>query len=330
MLQTQPKSLIVVLSRGRPNLQVMKTTIYTHNSGLNHDTGFSHPERAERLTAVFSVLDGSAYAPLPRGDVYAASEEQILRAHPMHYIDHIRDSVPDRGHAQIDDDTILSPGSWAAALHAAGAVCAAVDDVATGKTTRAFCAMRPPGHHAEPATSMGFCLFNNIFIGARHAQEAHGLQKIAIVDFDVHHGNGTDAMTRRHNGSILFISTHQYPLWPMTGLEEDNDESVLNFTLPPDSGSERFRTLYENKVFPALNRFAPDLLMISAGFDAHRDDPLAQLNLTEDDFTWVTRELAAIANTHCKGQVISVLEGGYNLDALKTCVDAHLSALIAD
>lgn len=305
----------------------MKTTIYTHPSGLAHDTGFSHPERAERLLVVQSVFETAPFSALPRGDVKPANEDQILRAHPMHYIDHIRNAMPDKGHAQIDADTILSPKSWDAALHAAGAVCAAVDDVAAGKTTRAFCAMRPPGHHAEPATSMGFCLFNNIFIGARHAQAAHNIEKIAIVDFDVHHGNGTDAMTRRHDGSILFISTHQYPLWPMTGLEEDNDESVLNFTLAPHAGSEEFRSVYEKKVFPALHDFKPDLLMISAGFDAHRDDPLAQLGLTEDDFEWVTEKLVHIANQHAKGRIISVLEGGYNLEALRSSLSAHLAAL---
>lgn len=305
----------------------MKTTLYSHDSGLEHDTGFSHPERADRLKVVFELFGEAPFSSLPRGIVKPASEEQILLAHPFRYIEHIRNSIPDHGHSQIDADTVVSPKSWEAAMHAAGAVCSAVDDVARNKTDRAFCAMRPPGHHAEPSTSMGFCLFNNIFIGARHAQAAHGFNKVAIVDFDVHHGNGTDAMTRQHNGSILFISTHQYPLWPMTGLEEDNDQSAMNFTLPPNSGSESFRKLYNEKVFPALRAFAPDLLMISAGFDAHRDDPLAQLNLVEEDYEWVTGELVEIANESAKGRIVSVLEGGYNLDALKTSVASHLRAL---
>lgn len=305
----------------------MKTTIYTHHTGLLHDTGFSHPERADRLAVIHALLDEAPYSTLPRGEAKPATEESILLAHPLSYIDHIRDSIPGKGHAEIDADTILSSHSWKAALHAAGAVCGAVDDIASGRTTRAFCAMRPPGHHAEPSTSMGFCLFNNVFIGARHAQVTHGFEKIAIVDFDVHHGNGTDAMTRRHDGSILFISSHQYPLWPMTGLEEDNDDSVMNFTLPPNSGSESFRTLYSKKIFPALHNFTPDLVMISAGFDAHRDDPLAQLNLTEEDFSWVTTGLCQIADTHAKGRIVSVLEGGYNLNALKNSVAAHLTAL---
>lgn len=305
----------------------MKTTIYTHHTGLLHDTGFSHPERAERLAVIHALLDEAPFSSLPRAVVAPADEDKLLLAHPLSYIDHIRDSIPGKGHAEIDADTILSPQSWEAALHAAGAVCGAVDDIASGRTTRAFCAMRPPGHHAEPSTSMGFCLFNNVFIGARHAQVTHGFEKIAIVDFDVHHGNGTDAMTRRHDGSILFISSHQYPLWPMTGLEEDNDDSVMNFTLPPNSGSESFKTLYSKKIFPALHNFSPDLVMISAGFDAHRDDPLAQLNLTEEDFSWVTTGLCQIADTHAKGRIVSVLEGGYNLIALKNSVAAHLTTL---
>ena len=305
----------------------MKTTLYSHISGLRHDTGHSHPERAERLAVIFDLFGENPFSKLTLGNVRPAKEEQILRAHPLHYIEHIQKSVPDQGHKQIDDDTIVSPGSWDAAMHAAGAVCSAVDDIAAGKTTRAFCAMRPPGHHAEPATSMGFCLFNNIFIGARHAQATHGFNKVAIVDFDVHHGNGTDAMTRRHDGSILFISSHQDHLWPYTGLEEDNTESVMNFMLPPKSGSESFRKLYNEKVFPALTHFAPDLLMISAGFDAHKDDPLAQMRLVEDDFEWVTNELGKIADQSAKGRIVSVLEGGYNLEALKASAAAHLRAL---
>ncbi len=305
----------------------MKTSIYTNEAGLAHDTGFSHPERIDRLRAVYEVLEQKPFCDWPQIKAGLASQDQILLAHPYHYIERLRDSVPDKGHKSIDDDTIVSPGSWDAALHAAGAVCAAVDDVITDKTTRAFCPIRPPGHHAEPTHSMGFCLFNNIFIGARHAQEKHGIEKIAIVDFDVHHGNGTDTMTRHHDGSILFISTHQYPLWPMTGLEMDNDENVMNFTLPPESGSDKFRALYQKNVLPALDRFKPDLLMISAGFDAHRLDPLAQLNLETEDFDWVTRELCAVADRHCGGRVVSVLEGGYNLDALRECVTVHLKAL---
>ncbi len=306
----------------------MKTTIYTHESGLAHDTGFSHPERAERLATLQKMFSEPPFSELEIKNAPKASEEQLLLAHPLHYIQHIQNSIPEKGHAECDADTILCPKSWEAALHAAGAVCQAVDDIAADQTARAFCAMRPPGHHAEPGLSMGFCLFNNIFIGARHAQESGAFKKIAIVDFDVHHGNGTDVMTRNHDSSIFFISTHQYPLWPMTGLEEDNDESVMNFALPPNSGSDFFRTLYKNKVFPALDRFAPDLLMISAGFDAHKLDPLAQINLETEDYGWVTEELAKIADRHAGGRIVSVLEGGYSLEALKDSAAAHIKALM--
>lgn len=305
----------------------MKTALYTHESSVRHDTGLSHPESMDRIKTLLELFEAEPFSSIEQRPVTGATEEQILLAHPYHYLEHIRASLPDHGHHQIDSDTVISSGSWDAALHAAGAVCSAVDDIAAGQTDRAFCAIRPPGHHAEPAASMGFCLFNNIFIGARHAQVTHGFPKVAIVDFDVHHGNGTDTMTRNHDGSIFFISTHQYPLWPMTGLEEDNDECVMNLTLPPESGSENFRTIYEKKVFPALEKFAPDLLMVSAGFDAHKDDPLAQINLVEEDFEWVTSKLVKIADKFAQGRIVSVLEGGYNLDALKASVAAHLRAL---
>lgn len=305
----------------------MVTTIYTHEAGLLHDTGSSHKERADRLRVIYDLLNEKPFSELPRVKTKPASEDRLTLAHPYSYVQHIEGSIPNNGHVALDSDTVVSPGSWEAALHTVGAVCDAVDDVIAGKTKRAFCPMRPPGHHAEPAVSMGFCLFNNVFIGARHAQEKHGIEKVAIIDFDVHHGNGTDSMARRHDGSILFISTHQYPLWPMTGLEDDNDECVLNFVLPPDSGSDLFRKTYMEKVFPALNDFAPDLLIISAGFDAHKDDQISQINLTEDDFKWVTEELCKIADRHADGRVVSVLEGGYNLESLKTSVAAHLLGL---
>jgi acetoin utilization deacetylase AcuC-like enzyme len=308
-------------------LKPMKTTVYTHPSGLSHDTGPTHAESIARLETILALLKEEPFSQLPIIDAIAATEEQILRAHHFNYFEKVLETLPDQGHVNIDSDTVLSPGSWKAALHAAGAVCQAVDDIAAGKTTRAFCAMRPPGHHAEPHQSMGFCLFNNIFIGARQAQEIHGVEKIAIVDFDVHHGNGTDYMTRRHDGSILFISTHQSPLWPMTGLEDDNDDTVMNFTLAPETGSAECRALYEKKVFPELEDFAPDLLMISAGFDAHKADPLAQLNWEVDDYAWLTKKLSDIADKYCDGKIVSVLEGGYNLDALSTCLAAHLKGL---
>lgn len=304
-----------------------KLCIYTHPSALEHDTGFSHPENIARITALNETIKSSLLSHIPLVTAPAATEDQILLAHSYGYLSHVRSLIPEKGHSQIDNDTIVSPGSYDAALRAAGAVCQAVDDVMESKVKAGFSLMRPPGHHAEPELSMGFCLFNSIFIGARHAQEKHGAAKVAIVDFDVHHGNGTDSMARRHDGSILFVSTHQYPLWPMSGLEEDNDETVLNFTMPPGSGPDIFRKLYNDKVLPALDAFAPDLLMISAGFDAHRLDPLAQLNLETEDFSWVTSALKYIADRHCEGRIVSVLEGGYNLEALTSSVAAHLAAL---
>lgn len=306
-------------------------TIYTHPSALAHDTGPGHPEcpaRMEMLHGLFAGLDRDTY---PLVTPRAATMEEIGRAHPLHYIQGIEEAVPVTGYGAVDGDTILSPSTWDAAIHAAGAACQAVDDVMAGKTTAAFCAMRPPGHHAEIARAMGFCLFNNVFIGARHAQAEHGVKRVAIVDFDVHHGNGTDAMTRAHHhekhGDILYISTHEFPLFPMSGDPEDNEEFVKNWTLRAGDGSAAFRALYETKVFPALNAFKPDLLMISAGFDAHRDDPLAGLALTEDDFEWVTAGLKKIAALHSGGKIVSVLEGGYNLDALRNSTAAHLRAL---
>lgn len=301
----------------------MKTTIYTHESALLHETGPGHPECAARLLALKETL-----APYPHKQAPAATQDQLLLAHPLSYIQALQDAIPGTGLIALDGgDTITSSDGYQAALHASGAACAAVDDVIGGETQTAFCAMRPPGHHAEPDRAMGFCLFNHIFIGARHAQIAHDVQKIAIVDFDVHHGNGTDAMARRHDGSILYISTHQYPLWPMSGLEEDNEDSVKNFTLPAGADGPALRALYEAKIFPALHAFKPDLLMISAGFDGHAADPLAGWHLHEEDFGWVTMELKKIAAAYAHGKVVSVLEGGYDLTALPACVRAHLHAL---
>jgi acetoin utilization deacetylase AcuC-like enzyme len=308
----------------------MKTTLYTHPSSLRHETG--HLEGPQRIEALNDLFESAPFTDWPRQSGRAATEEEIGRAHPLHYIQAIENSIPDEGAVYLDGgDTVITPGSWAAAIHAAGAVCQAVDDVMSRATENAFCAMRPPGHHAEPTRAMGFCLFNNIFIGARHAQEQHGVRKIAIIDFDVHHGNGTDAMTRQHHhekhGEILYISTHQFPLFPMTGDPEDNEEYVQNWTLHEGDGSTEFRALYESKVFPAIDKFKPELIMLSAGFDAHRDDPYAGLTLLEDDFGWVTRQIRQIAALHASERIVSVLEGGYHLEALKNSVSAHLLAL---
>jgi acetoin utilization deacetylase AcuC-like enzyme len=299
----------------------MKCHLYIARSGLRHDTGPGHPECPARLETVLDLLESAPFAAWPRGTVREAEWEEIIRAHDENYVYALQDAMPDRGLARIDADTVVSPGSWQAALDAAGAVCAAVGDVMNGAASRAFCAVRPPGHHAGVRNAEGFCLLNNVMIGALHAQH-HGAAKVAIVDFDVHHGNGTDAMTRLH-GNIFYASTHQWPLYPGTGGPgTDLDGRIVNRTLAADSTPADFRAAYDNAILPALDRFAPDLLLISAGFDAHRDDPLASLSLTEDDFAWITRQLAA----RCP-RIVSVLEGGYNLPALHAGLAAHLEQL---
>lgn len=306
-----------------------KLQIYTHPSALAHDTGPGHPERQGRLRVLMDLFSEKPFNTLKRIEAPKARREWIARAHDDSYITTIHDSAPKTRSIMLDTDTVMSPATLDAALHAAGAPCQAVEDIAAGKTQRAFCAMRPPGHHAEPNLPMGFCIFNNIFIGARHAQDQCGFKKIAIVDFDVHHGNGTETMTRRAE-NIFFISSHQAPLWPGTGDPRDNiDGQILNVTLNAGDGGDAFRNLYEREVFPALNDFKPDLLMISAGFDAHKDDPLAGLNLVEDDYAWITTELVKIADRHAKGRIVSVLEGGYDLNALKSSAAMHLKSLMA-
>lgn len=308
----------------------MALTLYTNPAGLRHDTGPGHPESQARLAALRELFEEEpAFAALPLIETGEAAPEQLYRAHDINYIMSLEERLPDHGLSYLDADTVLCPDSWDAALQGAGAVCRAVDDIASGAdNSRAFCAIRPPGHHAEPGQAMGFCLLNNIFIGARHAQEVHGLRRIAIIDFDVHHGNGTDSMTRRA-ADIFYISTHQFPCYPGTGDPADNiDGKILNCALPPGSGSTAFRAAYTDIILPALDEFKPDLLMISAGFDAHRADPLAQLELTESDFNWLTAALVKTATRHCHGKIVSALEGGYNLEALKTSVAAHLEALL--
>lgn len=302
-------------------------SLYIPREGLEHQTGSGHPESPERLQAVLSLLAKAPYKNLRCIAPNEAELKWIRRAHDSRYIERIEESIPDHGQTYLDNDTVISPGSWSAALTAAGAVCQAVDDIIGGKTTRAFCAVRPPGHHAFPDHAEGFCLFNNIFIGALHAQSL-GMKKIAIVDFDVHHGNGSDAMARKHE-NVFYASTHQWPLYPGTGLIEDNiPNRILNIPMSAGDGSAIFREIYSQQIFPAVRAFAPDLLMISAGFDAHKDDPLAQINLETEDFGWVTAELAKIASECCDGKIVSVLEGGYNLAALSAGVDAHLRNLM--
>ena len=299
-----------------------------HESAARHDTGPGHPERPERYVVVRQAIEAMAPGWLERREAPLATREQLARVHDAAYIDAALAAIPASGRVHLDADTVVSPGSREAVLRAAGGVVAAVDAVLTGETTRAFSAMRPPGHHAEPGKAMGFCLFDSVAVGAAHARVAHGIGKIAIVDFDVHHGNGTQAIFW-DDPKTLYVSTHQWPLYPGTGAASERGAhgNILNVPLPPGCDGLRFQREVEDKVLPALQAFAPELLFISAGFDAHRDDPLAGLRLHEDDFAWVTTKLVEIAKRHCAGRVVSVLEGGYDLDALGKSVVAHLQAL---
>lgn len=305
------------------------TILYTHPDCLAHNPGEGHPERPARLTAILAALDHSEFAGLDRREAPLAARRDIERVHPGHFVETILASAPARGHAWLDGDTVMSQGSDRAALRAAGAVVAAVDAVCGGAAKTAFCAVRPPGHHAEPERAMGFCLFNSIAVGAAAAQAAHGLERVAIVDFDVHHGNGTEAMAETQPG-WLYASTHQWPLYPGTGTDRHRGPhgNIVNATLAPGAGSAAFRSAFNDRILPALDRFKPELLMISAGFDAHRRDPLAGLELETADFAWATEALAGVAARHAGGRIVSTLEGGYDLTALAESAAAHVRALM--
>ena len=304
----------------------MKTLILFHDDCLAHDPGPMHPEAIQRVRSVLDSLDklfGTEKLPAP-----LATEEQIARAHNMDYWQSLVDAEPTEGRVTLDEDTFLSPGSINAALRGSGAICFAIDQVYEGKARNAFCATRPPGHHAEAGKAMGFCLLNHVAIGARHAQAVHGANKVAILDFDVHHGNGTQAIFEA-SPDVLYISSHQDPLYPRTGHADDTGaDNILNLPLPPESGSEAFRAIWSNLGLPALHAFTPDLILLSAGFDAHESDPLAQLRLQFDDYSWITEQVCNYAASACGGRVISILEGGYNLEALGPCARAHVQALV--
>ncbi len=307
----------------------MTTRIYTHPACLEHDMGAGHPERPARLEAILAALREPAFAGLDWQEAPRAGLEQISRVHPRGYVDAVLEAVPKSGRVRLDADTALSPGSGEAALRAAGAVCAAVDAVASGAARNAFCAVRPPGHHAEPETAMGFCLFNNVAVGAHQAREVHGLRRVAVMDFDVHHGNGTQAMFEA-DGELFYASTHQMPLYPGTGAASETGRgNICNAPLPPEAGSAAFRAAMSERVLPAIDAFGPEMLLISAGFDAHRADPLANLRLEEADYAWATDELLALAARHCGGRVVSTLEGGYDLAALAASAAAHVRRLMA-
>jgi len=301
--------------------------VFHHPSALEHDTGRGHPERADRVRAVESALDHSDIR-LDRREAPRATLDHLVRVHRPEYVDALLAAVPRHGLVMVDGDTTLSPASGEAALRAAGGVVAAVDAVLGGEARTAFCIARPPGHHAEPARGMGFCLFNNVAVGAAHARVAHGVGRVAIVDFDVHHGNGTQAIFEL-DSSVFFASTHESPLYPGTGSSSERGVgNIVNVPLAPRSGSAQFRTAVEGAVLPALRAFEPELLLISAGFDAHARDPLSTLELTEDDYAWVTRRLREVAEDLCDGRVVSTLEGGYDLAALGASVAAHVRELV--
>ncbi len=307
----------------------MTTALFSHSACLDHDTGPHHPERAARLRAIMTALEAPEFAELERHDAPLATIADIERVHPRDHVVKVLAAVPKSGYASIDGDTIVSPGSGEAALRAAGAVIGAVDAVFGGSATNAFCAVRPPGHHAEPDQAMGFCLFNNVAIGARYARETYGARRVAIIDFDVHHGNGSQALIE-NDANIFYASTHQSPLYPGTGhARETALGNLVNAPLRPGSGSAEFRHAFSEVIFPALGHFAPDLLFISAGFDAHRDDPLANLQLDESDYAWVTSQLVGFAQRYCHSRLVSSLEGGYDLEALARSVAVHVAALMA-
>lgn len=307
----------------------MSTLYLTHDDGLAHVTPPGHPEQVARLEAIHAALDGPAFAGLVRAEPPVADDAALRLAHPQSHIDAIRAAVPQSGIRSLDPDTHLCPTSLPAILRAAGGQVAAVDAVMSGAARNAFIAMRPPGHHAETATAMGFCFFGNAVIAARHALEAHGLTRVAIVDFDVHHGNGTQDLVW-DDARIFFASSHQSPLYPGTGSPQERGAhgQVLNVPLPPNTGGTAFRHAWDTVVIPALEASAPELIVISAGFDAHADDPLANLMLHEDDFAWVTGRICDVADAHANGRVISTLEGGYDLSALAASTAAHVSTLM--
>jgi len=307
----------------------MTTTLFlTHPACLQHDTGFGHPERADRLRAIQHALEDERFHYLAREQAPLADIAVIERVHPRSYVEGVRAAIPKHDHNWLDPDTIVSPGSWEAALRAAGAVVHAVDQVMAGSAKNAFCAVRPPGHHAEPARAMGFCLFNNVAVGALRARAAHGAKRVAVIDFDVHHGNGTQKAFWSDK-DLFYGSTHQMPLFPGTGAaEEIGVGNICNAPLKPGDGGDEFRHAYETRILPALDAFAPDFLLVSAGFDAHINDPLAQIRLFEGDFAWVTEKLLEAAQKHTGGKLVSTLEGGYDLDALARSTAVHVATLM--
>ena len=308
----------------------MTVALVTHLDCLDHDMGRGHPECPARLRAVLAALEAEAFAPLLREQAPLATVEQLVRMHPEPYIRAILAIRPEPGdRLQLDGDTSMSAGSAEAALRAAGGAVRAVDLVLGGQARAAFAATRPPGHHAEPARPMGFCLFNNAAIAAGQAREVWGLKRVAVLDFDVHHGNGTQAMFA-DQPDLFYGSSHQHPCYPGTGhaWERGVADNIVNVGLAPGTGSAAFRSAWADTILPALARFGPELLIVSAGFDAHKADPLAQLRLETEDFAWITDRLVELADRHAGGRLVSVLEGGYDLPALAASASVHVRRLM--
>jgi acetoin utilization deacetylase AcuC-like enzyme len=304
----------------------MTTALITHADCLGHETPHGHPERVARLEHILHALEG---LDLKRVTAPVAADDDILRIHPGHYLAELRSALPSEGWSQIDGDTFLSNGSLDAAFRAAGAAVRGVDLVLSGDVQNAFAAVRPPGHHAETETAMGFCLFGNAALAAKHALDHHGLKRVAVVDFDVHHGNGTQDLLWDEPRALV-ITSQQMPLWPGSGRPDEDGAhgNILNMPLPPGSGGAEMKAAYEGQAFPRLRDFKPELIIISAGFDAHQDDPLANLNWSTGDFAWLTAELCKLADELCGGRIISTLEGGYDLNALAASTKAHVQELI--
>ena len=306
----------------------MNTILYAHPASLNHLTPEGHPERMDRIKVINKILEAPHFADLKRQLAPLGKEEEILRAHTEEHLRHILSMSPEEGLEYVDPDTVMSPGSLEAALRAVGAATAAVDAVFTGRADNAFCALRPPGHHAESRKPMGFCLFNQVAIAAHYAKARYDAERVAVIDFDVHHGNGTQEIFWS-DPNMFYGSTHQMPLYPGSGASNETGVgNIFNAPLRAGDGSTQFRDAMRTIILPALDDFAPDLVLISAGFDAHHADPLGSLQLTEEDFAWATLELMGAADAHAEGRVVSVLEGGYDLQGLAASVAVHVQALM--
>jgi acetoin utilization deacetylase AcuC-like enzyme len=307
----------------------MSTLLISHPAFLEHLTPLGHPERPDRLRAIERALEAEKFQTLARSQAPLASLETIALCHPMEYIIEVREASPREGLIHLDADTAMSPGTFEAALRAAGGAVHAVDEVLTKKAANAFVAARPPGHHAETARPMGFCLFDNAAIATRYAQQRYGVASAAIVDFDVHHGNGSQEIFWADK-TVMYCSTHQMPLFPGTGAVSETGEhnTIVNAPLRPGDGGAAFRAAFETRILPRLEEFRPELVLISAGFDAHMRDPLANINLAEADFIWATQKIMDLADTCAGGRVISLLEGGYDLQALGNSVAGHVATLM--